>query len=144
MVRFVCWGGVGGWLSDSRYGASVEMKPNTKGRRKRLVLLHELYVRSMYVADNNKYNRMRRRGTKEARRWTFPPIHRRPSPAPEVRGKARARERKYAVKERRRKSTLYVKQRVRKARREIRKGVFQHYNPGRENGRGGVDQKELG
>jgi len=50
------------------------------------------------------------------------------------RGNARARERKYAVKERGRESALYVKQRARRARREIRKRIFHHYNPAERRG----------
>ena len=66
MVRFVCWEGAGG-MPDSRCGTFVDetQYQETKGRWKRLVLLHDLYVRSMYVADSNKYDRVRRRGDSE-------------------------------------------------------------------------------
>ena len=50
------------------------------------------------------------------------------------RGNARARERKYAVKERGGENALYVKQRARKARRVIRKRIFHHYNPAERGG----------
>ena len=93
------------------------MKPDmkSKGRlRKRLVLPHELYVRSMYVADSNKY-RMRRRGDGGGERSELIDISAQastPITAPEERGNARATGRKYAVKERGRENAPYVKQRA--------------------------------
>ena len=71
-----------------RFAGETKGEDTLEGER--LALLHELYVRSMYVANSSKNNRTRqgvdakiRPREEEARRLTSPPAHRRPSPASE-------------------------------------------------------------